>query len=148
MLGRGVGLQGTGELLRLVADRDVDLPEPSLELRDVTNAPLVGTLSGHVEPETPAIPTVFRAAPPYPNPFNPSTTIAFDLPAAQLVTLAVYGLDGRRVRTVLEAELPAGRHAVRWDGRDQGGRAVASGTYLYRLEAGPWSATGKLELIR
>ena len=64
------------------------------------------------------------------------------------MTLAVYGLDGRRVRTVLDAVLPAGRHTVRWDGRDHAGRAAASGTYLYRLEAGPWSATGKLELIK
>ena len=49
---------------------------------------------------------------------------------------------------VLAAVLPAGRHTVRWDGRDHTGRPVASGTYLYRLEAGPWSATGKLELIK
>jgi hypothetical protein len=147
VLGRGVGVLGAGELLRLVSDDPVDLPAPAVELRDVANQPLFCDLAA-VAPDEPAVPTVFHASRPYPNPFNPTTTIAFDLPAGQRVTLAVYGLDGRRVRTVLAAVLPAGRHTVRWDGRDQGGRAAASGTYLYRLEAGPWSATGKLELIK
>lgn len=147
VLGRGVGLLGSGELLRLVSDDPVDLPAPAVELRDVANRPLFCDLAA-VAPDEPAVPTVFHAGRPYPNPFNPITTIAFDLPASQRVTLAVYGLDGRRVRTVLAAVLPAGSHTVRWDGRDQAGRATASGTYLYRLEAGPWSATGKLELIK
>ncbi len=147
MLGRGVGLLGAGELLRLVATEPVELPVPTVELRDVANRPLYCKLSA-AGPGEPEIPTVFHAGHPYPNPFNPTTTIAFDLPARQSVTLVVYGLDGRRVRTALAAVLPAGRHTVLWDGRDHAGRTVASGTYLYRLEAGPWSASGKLELIK
>ena len=146
VLGRGVGLAGSGELLRLVADQPVLLPVPEIELRDVDNREILFDLSGAGVDE-PALPSVFRAGLPHPNPFNPSTTIAFDLPASQSVQLLIYGLDGRRVSRVLAAVLPAGRHTARWDGRDHTGRPVASGTYLSRLEAGPWSATGKLELI-
>jgi hypothetical protein len=147
VLGPGVGIVGSGELLRLVADSPLELPAPVVELRDVANRPLSSDLAGAAEaPQD--LPTVFRAGNPYPNPFNPSTSIAFELPARQRVSLTVYGLDGRRVRTLLQAELPAGRHTARWDGRDHGGRPVASGTYLYRLRAGPWSATGKLELLK
>ena len=91
---------------------------------------------------------MFRAGLPTPNPFNPACEIAFDLPAAQRVRLVVYSLDGRRVAELVNEDLDAGRHAARWQGRDQAGRAVAAGTYLYRLDAGPWSATGKLELVK
>jgi flagellar hook assembly protein FlgD len=85
---------------------------------------------------------------PHPNPFNPATTLRFALPRAEAVTLAIYGLDGRRVRTLIQGTRPAGQHAVRWDGRDRSGRPVAAGTYLYELRAGPWQATGKLGLVK
>lgn len=147
VLGRGVGLDGAGEILRLTADQPFTPTATELELRDTANADLPGQIDGSPT-AAPDTPVAFRAAPPAPNPFNPSTTIAFELPAGQDVRLAIYGLDGRRVRSLLQTALPAGRHATRWDGRDDRGRTVASGMYLYRLEAGPWSASGKLELVK
>jgi len=83
-----------------------------------------------------------------PNPFNPATELAFDLPRPGRAVLAVYDLAGRRVRVLLDADLPAGRHSVRWDGRDGSGRAVASGTYLARLTAGGGVRTQRLTLAR
>ena len=147
VLGRGVGVEGEGEVLRLSADAPFTPVATELELRDTANQDLPGQIEGSPT-GAPDTPRVFRAAPPAPNPFNPSTTIAFELPAGQDVRLAIYGLDGRRVRSLLRTALPAGRHATRWDGRDDRGRTVASGMYLYRLEAGPWSASGKLELVK
>jgi hypothetical protein len=78
-----------------------------------------------------------------PNPFNPRTTIRFDLPAAGPVRLAVYDLAGRLVRVLVEGEIPAGSHEAVWDGRDQSGRSAPSGSYLARLVAG-----GKVEGVR
>jgi len=147
VLGAGVGIAGAGELLRLVADEPVELPVPTVTLRDVDNAPLTSALPTAVDAD-PAVPAVFRAGRPYPNPCNPSTELSFDLPSRADVLLAVYGLDGRRVATLLAGPLPAGRHAARWHGCDETGRPVAAGTYLYRLVAGPWTATGKLQLIK
>jgi hypothetical protein len=70
-----------------------------------------------------------------PNPFAPETQIAFDLPKAGQVGLAIYGADGRLIRQLLSEQRGAGRHAVTWDGRDDAGRKVASGTYFYQLRA-------------
>jgi hypothetical protein len=83
-----------------------------------------------------------------PNPFNPATTIRFDLPLPQHAVVSVYALDGRRVKTLLSQSLAAGRHAVEWDGTDQQGGVVASGTYLCRIEAGPYHATQKMVLAK
>ena len=70
-----------------------------------------------------------------PNPFNPSTHIAFELPVAGPVSMRVLDASGRLVRTLLDDERPAGAHAVRWDGTDGSGLPVASGVYFYRVEA-------------
>ena len=83
-----------------------------------------------------AIPAAMALRQNHPNPFNPATTIAFALPAASRAVLAVYTVDGRRVVTLVDGELPAGNHEITWDGRDTSGRRVASGAYFYRLRAG------------
>jgi len=147
ILGRGIGMVGEGELLRLVANAPIELSVPAVELRDIENRPLIGTLPSPSDIGG-ELPAVFHAGRPTPNPFNPVTEIAFDLPSPQRVGLVIYRLDGKRVCRVLAADLPAGRHTARWHGRDDAGRPVGAGTYLYRLVAGPWSATGKLELIK
>jgi flagellar hook assembly protein FlgD len=83
-----------------------------------------------------------------PNPFNPRTTIHFDLPAAGPVRLAVYDVAGRLVRVLVEGETPAGSHEAVWDGRDASDRAMASGSYLARLVAGGKGQGVRLSLVR
>ncbi len=83
-----------------------------------------------------------------PNPFNPQTVIAFSLPAAAPCRLAVYGLDGRRVRSLVEEPREAGRHEVVWDGRDDAGSRVPSGLYFARLEFGGEVRLEKLALVK
>jgi serine protease AprX len=84
-----------------------------------------------------------------PNPFNPRTALRFVLAAPGRARLMVYGLDGRRLRTLVDGELPAGPHEALWDGCDDAGRPLASGTYLARF-AGPGGRTAarKLALVR
>lgn len=85
----------------------------------------------------------------YPNPFNPRTTLRFELAVAGRVELAVYDLQGRLVRTLLSGMVAAGRHEAVWDGRDDAGRALASGTYLARAQLpGGGAATRKVALVR
>ncbi len=84
----------------------------------------------------------------YPNPFNPRTTIRYTLDAASPVRLTIYAVDGRLVRRLEDGSREAGEHRVVWDGLDGGGRAAPSGTYLYRLEAGPVRETRTMSLVR
>jgi hypothetical protein len=84
----------------------------------------------------------------HPNPFNPSTEIAFDLPAAQRVTLRIYDVAGRSVRTLVDGRLDPDVHRVRWDGRDDRGRRLGSGVYFYRLHSGENTLTRKLMLLK
>jgi len=85
----------------------------------------------------------------HPNPFNPQTTISFDLPRAAEVSLAVHDLQGRLVRVLLgSAQYSAGRHQQVWDGRDVYGQIAASGIYFYRFTAGRENWTGKLTMLK
>jgi len=78
-------------------------------------------------------PSVLQLSAPYPNPFNPQTTVAFSLPRAQRVELVVFDLRGRRVRELWSGDLAAGRHERSWDGADDRGRSLPSGVYCVRL---------------
>jgi len=69
----------------------------------------------------------------YPNPFNPSTVINFSLPSPAVVRLNVYDVAGQLVRVLAAGEIPAGRHSVSWNGRDNFNRGVAAGAYLYQI---------------
>lgn len=83
-----------------------------------------------------------------PNPFNPSTSISFVLPGAARVRVEVFDVGGRRVRTLLDGAMIAGRHSVRWDGTSDHGTQVASGTYFYRLTAGKRVISRKMLLLK
>jgi hypothetical protein len=83
-----------------------------------------------------------------PNPFNPSTTVYFDVPERALLELAVYDVQGRRVRTLARGSFDPGRRHVRWDGRDDRGNPVASGVYMYRLIAPSYTESKKMILLR
>ena len=83
-----------------------------------------------------------------PNPFNPRTTIRFELPTAGHVKLAVYDLAGALVRTLLDGERPAGAGEIAWDGCDANGRGMPSSTYFACLEAGGASRTARMSLVR
>jgi hypothetical protein len=93
-------------------------------------------------------PRSFALAQNVPNPFNPATTIAYDLPEPAEVTLVIFDVAGRRVRTLVRGLQPAGRHTALWAGTDDAGRRVASGVYFYRLVAGAHSATRKMVMLR
>ncbi len=94
------------------------------------------------------IPEAFVLLQNYPNPFNPETEIRFLLPVAARVVLRIFGTDGRAVRTLAEGNYTAGDHTVRWDAKDNSGNPVASGTYLYQLQAGGNTKVKKMSLLR
>jgi hypothetical protein len=98
--------------------------------------------------EEQSAPRAFALAQNVPNPFNPSTAITFGIPAAGMVKLSIYNVLGQEVRTLVHGTLGVGSRTVVWNGTDSLGRAVTSGVYFYRLEAGGLTATRKLMLVR
>jgi len=99
-------------------------------------------------PETDGIPETFELSQNYPNPFNPETTIQYGLPKSSQVKLIIYNLIGQRVATLIDKKQPAGVYSVQWNGKDDLGRNVASGVYLYKLETKEFVRVRKLALVR
>jgi len=93
-------------------------------------------------------PRQFAFLDPMPNPFNPSTTLSFALPASSRVLLEVYDVRGQLVARLLDEKRPAGMHRVTWDGRDRAGQQVASGVYLCRIKAGTFTDTKRVVLVK
>lgn len=94
------------------------------------------------------IPTAYELSQNYPNPFNPSTNITYALPQNSFVTIKIYDMLGREVKTLINDEMTSGVHSVDWKGDNQAGNLVASATYLYRITAGNFVATKKMVLLK
>ena len=94
------------------------------------------------------LPAAIRLAPAAPNPFNPRTTLAYDLPRAARTLLQVFDLRGRCVTTLVDEEQAAGRHTLAWNGVDAAGRELPSGTYVLRIETEQAVRSQKLTLVR
>jgi hypothetical protein len=91
----------------------------------------------------------FTLNPCYPNPFNPVTTISYDLQDPAIVSLKIYDLAGRIVQTLIASKsTPAGHHEIVWNGRNRAGRAVEAGVYFCRLDVGGHSETRRMVLVR
>ena len=95
-----------------------------------------------------SVPQAFALAQNAPNPFNSNTVIRFALPQPSQVELAIYNLLGQPVTVLVQGPSAAGTFSVRWNGRDQAGRTVTSGVYLYQLRAGEYTEVRKLLLLQ
>jgi photosystem II stability/assembly factor-like uncharacterized protein len=108
-----------------------------------------------VMPEEAIKPAHFQLLQNYPNPFNPSTTIKFTIPASlnpsqggTLITLKVYDILGREIKTLVDENKTVGEYSVTWDGKDKTGNEVSSGIYFYNIKFGDNSITKKMVLMR
>jgi flagellar hook assembly protein FlgD len=94
------------------------------------------------------IPEGFKVHSPYPNPFNPSTAIRYELPNNSHVEVVVYDILGRKVKIIEDSYTSAGVHEVVWNGIDNNGEEVSSGVYLFKVKAGEFIKQGKMVLVR
>jgi hypothetical protein len=147
LLGNGEAIRGSGEVARLYF-RGHGTPILTLaDMRDLANQQ-IGQVAAGIDDPAAAVPREFALHSARPNPFNPSTMIGFALPEAGRVDLAVYDVRGRLVRTLVEAELPAGEHTAFWDGRDARGVGSSSGVYIVKLTSAGREATQKIQLMK
>ncbi len=123
----------------LVNDEDVTLVVDS-----------VGTvgIEDQIDNSPVEIPTRITLHNNYPNPFNPTTHIRYDIPARMDVRLVVYDMLGKKVVTLVEGQQPAGYHEVQWDGRDAQGQQISSGVYIYRMETARQVHVRRMLLVR
>ena len=84
----------------------------------------------------------------YPNPFNPITTLRYDLPENSLVTITIYDMLGRRVKTLINQAQDAGFKSVVWNATNDYGKQVSAGIYLYQIQAGEYISTKKMVLLK
>ncbi len=84
----------------------------------------------------------------YPNPFNPSTTISYSVKEALPVTIEIYNVKGQLVKTLINEQKAAGTHTVVWNGTDNSNRPVSSGVYYYKMNAGKYSSTKKMIMMK
>ena len=125
-------------LLRVVTSEKVDL-NPTIEARGLDNSVLesaLGTGAGDM-------PSAFVLHGNHPNPFNPSTTIAFDLPRDTHVRIDVFSVRGTKVATLTDRSYGAGKQSVTWNAQ-----GVASGVYFYRVQAGNETSMQKMTLLK
>ena len=134
------GPASDGVCLRLRLETDC-----ALELRSASGTFQI--VPGSVAVEGEPVPRI-RLLPPRPNPFFGSAAFVVEAAEPTTVRLELRSASGRRVRLLENRELSAGRHIVRWDGRDDRGRPVSSGVYFYRLDAGSLTASGRLLRLR
>lgn len=84
----------------------------------------------------------------YPNPFNPVTVINYAVPEKSTVAIEIFNILGQKIKTLVDGERAAGHHSVLWDGKDETGKEVGSGIYLYRLKAGQLTQSKKMLLLK
>ncbi len=134
-------VSGAGELLRFYGVG----PEGARLVRAVFND---GRITGNGVGSSALLPTALTLHPNTPNPFNPETTIAFDLPMANDVRLEIFDALGQNVKTLVASTLSAGLHRVVWDGRDERGITAGSGLYFYRLRVGAEVKVRRMVLVK
>ncbi len=127
--------------------RNVEAGEGWFLIGAILNGDSIGTILGVKEKEG-NIPTQFSLSQNYPNPFNPTTTISYQLSVVTLVTLKVYDILGKEVKTLVNKKETTGPYFIQWDGTDQCGHHVASGVYYYRLTTQNGSITRKAVLVK
>jgi hypothetical protein len=105
-------------------------------------------LATSVAGEEIALPTEYKLCQNFPNPFNPKTSIKYQLPEANFVKLVILNSLGQKVRTLINGSIAAGYHNIDWDGRDSFGNPVSNGIYLYHFEAGRFVETRKMVFMK
>ncbi len=140
---------GTSTLPKIYSFRDVDAGDGSVMYR-LKQIDLDGTIrySKQVEIEVNTIPKEFTLSRNYPNPFNPSTSIKYDVPLQSQVTLNVYDALGNLVRSLVSEVKEPGRYTIAWDGRNNYNQPVSSGFYICRMKAGNFSAVRKMLMLK
>lgn len=110
--------------------------------------PPKGPLPKRTDDDDNSLPVKFALSTNYPNPFNPETTIKFDLAESVFATLKIFNANGQHIKTLFSEHAPAGSYAVNWNGKKENGDIAPSGMYFYKLTAGQFIQTNRMTLLK
>jgi parallel beta-helix repeat protein len=152
LLGGEATIGGSGEIaiitFKLLQSGNLSLAFSLVDFRDNQNHKLLGDGEILEQELNSELPSVYGLSQNYPNTFNPSTQIAYQLPQAGHVSLKIYNIKGELVRTLVNKYKEAGYHTVIWDGKNENGEEVASGVYFYRMVSNDFKATKKMIMLK
>jgi len=123
------------------ADNDGEYDHDRIGYQDTTNCEQVSTTD---EP----LPITFKLHNAYPNPFNPVTTLRYDLPEDAMVNITIYDMMGRVVNNLVSSQLTAGYKSVQWNATNNTGQPVSAGLYIYTIQTGDFRQTRKMVLLK
>jgi len=95
-----------------------------------------------------SLPITYNLYNAYPNPFNPMTTLSYDLPKDEMVNITIYDMMGRIVKTMVNTQQNAGYKSIQWNATNNLGQPVSAGLYLYTIQAGKFRQTRKMVLLK
>jgi len=151
------GVSSGTQVSYLITDTEVDnnttyyywLESIDLGGLSVMHGPVSVLVSSQPEdPGTPELPTVTKLLTAFPNPFNPSTNIRFQLKESAPVKIEIFNIKGQLIRMFEESHVNPGYHQISWDGRDANGRPAASGVYFYRMSSGQYVSSKRMVLAK
>jgi uncharacterized protein (DUF362 family) len=141
--------KATGEIARFTVapgEKPAVVRFKAIDLRNLDNKNTDVVVADKYE--APFVPKATALMQNFPNPFNPTTVLTYDVASAGQVTIQVFDVSGRLIRMLLDVHKEVGRHQVAWDGKDASGSAVPSGIYFYRMKTSGFDATRKMILLR
>ena len=134
-----------GEFIKIEIGREEG---PKTEIETALTYEPVDAFGEIVLTETKAVPVTWSLSQNHPNPFNLKTNITYSVSVAGKIRLTIYDLLGRRVKTLVDYHQTPGQKSFDWDGTDDKGNVVASGIYFYRIEAGAFTDSKKMVILK
>tara|TARA_X000001036_G_scaffold436220_1_gene478940 strand:+ start:273 stop:3695 length:3423 start_codon:yes stop_codon:yes gene_type:complete len=138
------------QVLETTTDQSIDLTINKMRINEAEAVEdvIVSITQEVLSTDNATVPNVYALHQNYPNPFNPTTKISYDLPEASVVSLSIYDLMGREIRTMINSEQTAGFKNIQWNATDNLGKSVPAGMYIYTIQAGEFRQTRKMVLLK
>ena len=149
---QGIKVIKAGENLLADIPLIIDYPEEftleKLIIIDINRQRIMDAEVEIIYGEPPILPLDYMLYQNYPNPFNPSTSVRFEVPVESKVTIKIYDILGREVKTLFDDQVQRGRYTLEWDGLNESGMRMSSGTYIYRMVANDFVQSKKMLLLK
>lgn len=131
-----------------LADKTKKIEKARYSLDEIVFCLNDGTGITDVDGKQTVMPLMYTMEQNYPNPFNPTTDITYAIPVSNHVSIDIFNMMGQKIKTLVDRHMSAGTYQAKWDGTDDTGRSVVSGTYLYKMSSSHFNSVKKMVLVK